>query len=256
MKWDPQQYERYATERSRPFIELVARVGARDPKRIVDLGCGPGTATVYLTERWPDAQVEGLDSSPEMIAAAAPLANSRLTFTVADAQTWTMPSDLDVLVTNALLQWVPNHVDLLVAWAKGLPADGWLAMQVPGNFAAPTHALMRELAASPRWRASLDGVLRHHDTVAAPTYYASRLQDAGLEVDVWETTYVHVLAGEDPVIEWLLGTGLRPVLDALPKSESDEFVAEFSAELRREYPPSEHGTLLPYRRVFAVGHRA
>ncbi|MCW2497100.1 trans-aconitate 2-methyltransferase [Jatrophihabitans sp.] len=255
MRWDPAQYNRYADERGRPFLDLLGRVGAQHPRRVVDVGCGPGTLTALLPPRWPAAVVEGLDSSPEMIASAEALSGPRLSFRVADAASWEVPADTDVIVSNALLQWVPGHLDLLRAWATMLPADGWLAAQVPGNFESPSHVLMRELASSPRWAAALEGVLRHQN-VADPQTYAALLLDAGLVADVWDTTYLHVLHGPDPVLEWLRGTGLRPVLAALSPADGAEFEQAFAAELRQAYPATEHGTLLPFRRIFLVGHRA
>src|SRR5579875_415446 len=253
MNWDPVQYERYADERGRPFVDLVARVAAGAPRRVVDLGCGPGTSTALLARRWPEAVVEGIDSSAEMIAAAtAP----GVTFRVGDVTEWPPQADTDVVVSNATLQWVPTHRELLSRWARGLPAEGWLAFQVPGNFAAPSHALMRSLASSPRWADALAGVLRIADPVASPDEYAALLLDAGLVVDVWETTYLHVLPGDDPVLEWLRGTGLRPVLAALSADEGAAFEAEFAVLLRGAYPATAHGTLFPFRRIFAVGHRA
>lgn len=250
MRWDPQVYGRYADERGRPFVDLLDRVGAEKPRRVVDLGCGPGTLTALLAQRWPDAQVEGLDSSAEMIAAAQPA--ERLTFRVQDVSSWTVPADADVVISNATLQWVPTHRELLASWAGALPPDGWLAFQVPGNFGAPSHALMRSLAAT--W--GVADVLRHEDAVATPAEYADLLLGAGLRVDVWETTYLHVLAGDDPVLQWVRGTGLRPVLAALSPSDADEFSAEYARLLREAYPPGEHGTVFPFRRIFAVGHRS
>ena len=258
MKWDPIQYGRYAEERARPFLDLVARVAAAAPRRVIDLGCGPGTLTALLGERWPGARVEGIDASPEMIAEALPLANPALTFRVGDIADWAMPADADVIVSNAALQWVPGHREVLRRCARQLPAGGWLAFQLPGNFGSPSHQLMRELAASPRWARHLDGVLRHHDSVGEPAEYAALLLEAGLRADVWESTYLHVLGGTDPVLEWVRGTGLRPVLAALDSSSQDpaDFEAEYAAALRAAYPATARGTLFGFRRVFAVGHRA
>lgn len=254
MRWDPQQYGRYAGERGRPFLDLVARIGASSPRRVVDLGCGPGSLTALLAQRWPGARIEGLDSSPEMIAAAPSAAG--LAFRVGDLAEWAPEPDVDVIVSNAALQWVPTHRDPLDRWASTLPAGGWLAFQVPGNFAAPSHTVLRELAVMPRWAARLGGALRHADVVAEPAEYATQLLDHGLAVDAWETTYLHVLPGSDPVLEWIRGTALRPVLAALPPAEVPEFEAELAGRLRVAYPPTPHGTLLPFRRVFVVGHRA
>jgi trans-aconitate 2-methyltransferase len=190
-----------------------------------------------------------------MIAAALPLADERLSFRVGDVTSWEPDSDVDVVVSNATLQWVPGHPALVTQWAAALPSGGWLAFQVPGNFDSPSHALMRSLAAAPRWSSSLAGVLRHHDAVGSPASYASLLMSAGLVADVWETTYLHVLPGPDPVLEWLRGTGLRPVLAALSAEDGAAFSAALAEALRDAYPATEHGTLFPFRRVFAVGHR-
>jgi trans-aconitate 2-methyltransferase len=256
MRWDPEQYGRYADERGRPFRDLLARVFADRPRRAVDLGCGPGTLTALLSDRWPDAVIEGVDSSAEMIAKARPLATDRLSFRVGDVADWAPPPDADVVVSNATLQWVPGHRELIARWAAALPTGGWLAFQVPGNFAAAGHRLMRELAGAPRWAERLAGVLRHHDAVAEPLEYARVLDASGLRADVWETTYLHVLTGPDPVLEWLRGTGLRPVLAVLDEAEGAEFCADLATRLREAYPPGQSGTIFPFRRIFAVGHKA
>ena len=167
-----------------------------------------------------------------------------------------MPTDADVVVSNAALQWVPGHRDLVRRWAGELPEDGWLGFQVPNNFGAPSHTLMRSLATSRRWAPLVGDVLRHHDAVATLDVYATLLLEAGLAIDVWETDYVHVLAGPDPVLEWVRGTGLRPILAALSPDDAAEFEAEYRQELRAAYPAHEYGTLFPFRRIFAVGHRS
>jgi trans-aconitate 2-methyltransferase len=254
MAWDPAQYAKYADERSRPFHDLLGRVRASAPRHVVDLGCGDGALTATLAARWPDALVEGIDSSPEMVAAGAALEGVSLR--VDDIAEWSVPADCDVIISNAALQWVPSHLDLLPKWAAALPAGGWLAFQVPGNFDAPSHRAVREVAADPRWAPALDGVLRG-DPVAGPEVYAGLLLAAGLEADVWETTYLHVLHGADPVLEWVRGTALRPVLAALSAEDAAAFQAELRERLRAVYPPSPGGaTLFPFRRIFAVGRRA
>ena len=253
MRWDPTQYGRFAAERDRPFFDLTARIEASAPRHVVDVGCGQGHLTATLAERWPDAIVEGFDSSPEMIADAADVAG--VTFSVADAGDWQPASDVDVIVSNAALQWVLRHQSLMTRWASALPSGGWLAVQVPGNFDSSSHVLMRRLAGESRWEAKLRGVVHHTDAVGTPESYAAVLLDAGLRADVWETTYLHVLAGDDPVLEWLRGTGLRPILAALSSDDAAEFAAQLAVELREAYPPGPHGTVFPFRRVFAVGHR-
>jgi trans-aconitate 2-methyltransferase len=258
VRWDPRRYSAYADERGRPFADLVTRIGHPAPRRVVDLGCGTGTLTATLADRWPDAIVEGIDSSPVMIDEARALAGGTLSFRVGDITAWRMPADTDVLVSNAALQWVPGHRELMAGWVAALPAGGWLAIQVPGNFEALSHTLMRGLACSARWAAQLGAVLRHHDAVAEPAEYAEMLLDTGgpgLAVEAWETTYVHVLPGDDPVLEWVRGTGLRPILHALSPDEAAEFEGDYGAALRAAYPRTRHGTLMPFRRVFVVAHR-
>ena len=253
MRWDPAQYGRFANERNRAFLDLTARIDASAPRHVVDVGCGPGHLTGLLARRWPHAVVEGIDSSPEMIAAAADLAG--VSFSLGDAGDWQPSGDVDVVVSNATLQWVPRHQQLMGQWASALPSGGWLAVQVPGNFDSPSHALMRSLADTERWAPELRNIIHHRDAVGTPDSYANVLLDAGMVADVWETTYLHVLQGRDPVLEWMRGTGLRPLLAELSPHDADEFCSQFAAELRKAYPPGPYGTLFPFRRVFAVGHK-
>jgi trans-aconitate 2-methyltransferase len=252
--WDPAQYARFSDERSRPFFDLTGQVGPAEPASVVDLGCGSGELTAELAVRWPAAAVRGLDSSAEMIERARGLAGNRLSFALADAADFDA-SGVDVLVSNALLQWVPGHQGLLCRWAAELNAGGWLAFQVPANFGSPSHRLMRELADSTRWRDRLAGVLRHDDAVAEPAEYLELLTGAGLRVNAWQTSYLHVLSGPDPVLEWVRGTGLRPVLQALGEDAAAEFVAEYAAQLRQAYPARPFGTVFPFLRTFVVAHK-
>jgi trans-aconitate 2-methyltransferase len=257
MEWDPQKYVEYADYRNRPFFDLTGRIAAREPTRVVDLGCGPGVLTAALAERWPAAAVTGVDSSPAMIRQAQQRVNAaNLNFVAGDLREWELPENLDVLVSNAALQWVPGHQDLMRSWLRGMKPGGWLAVQVPGNFAAPSHALMRMLAGSATWRDRLAGVLRHEDAVSEPQDYLALLLDEGCEADVWETTYQQVLHGADPVLEWVRGTGLRPILAALPAAEAAEFESEYATLLREAYPAGENGTVFGFRRIFAVGRKS
>ncbi|RKN08650.1 trans-aconitate 2-methyltransferase [Streptomyces radicis] len=264
-QWDPAQYARHSGDRARPLRDLIARVPALpDAPRIADLGCGPGRPSLLLAERWPDARVTGYDNSDAMLAEAATVAGplpggaGSLAFAHADLATWRPAEPFDLILSNAALQWVPGHVSAFPAWVAGLAPGGVLAFQVPGNFAAPSHVLMRELCASPRWRDRLGGVLRHPDAVLTPEGYFDALADLGSAVDVWETTYLHLLPGDDPVLDWLLGTGLRPVLTALDGDPGarEAFVDELRGALRAAYPRGPHGTLFPFRRVFAVATSA
>jgi trans-aconitate 2-methyltransferase len=259
--WDPAQYLSFADERSRPFYDLTGRIAAVSPRSVVDLGCGPGQLTASLAERWPGADVLGIDTSADMIEAARRLADAgaprrgTLTFRIEDVCDWRPEAPVDVIVSNAVLQWVPSHLDLLPRWAGWLADDGWLAFQLPGNFDQPSHAVLRELATADRWRAALaDAELNRQS--ADPAVYLDLLARAGLTVDAWETTYLHVLTGPDPVTEWYKGTGLRPVLAALESAQAAEFISEYGERVRKAYPAAPYGTVLPFRRVFVVAHKA
>ena len=251
-RWDPDRYARFSAPRSRPFDDLLARVGAQAPRVVVDVGCGSGELTCSLARRWPGASVRGFDPSPQMLAKAP--AGAGVEFSAGRAEDFDA-SGVDVVVSNAVLQWVPGHRDLLRRWAAQLPPGGWLAFQVPSNFEAPSHRLMRELASSPPWRHRLAGVLRGAESVAAPGEYLDLLRGAGLEADVWQTEYQHVLTGPDPVLEWVRGTALRPVLQALDAAAAAEFEREYAALLREAYPARPWGTPLPFLRTFAVSRR-
>ena len=243
--WDPERYLTFADERGRPFVELVARIGATAPGTVADLGCGPGNLTALLADRWPDASVVGIDSSAEMIAAAH---NDRVRFEVGDVRSWTGP--VDVLVSNATLQWVPGHLELLPRLVEQVTPGGWIAFQVPGNFDEPSHTIRTELAAEEPYAAHTGGVAvpSSHD----PAVYLDALAGLGCAVDAWETTYLHLLTGPDPVFAWVSGTGARPTLQALPDDLRPAFEEEFKRRLAAAYPEHEYGVVLPFRRIFVV----
>jgi len=262
VRWDPARYAAFSDERSRPFHDLVTRIGREAPRRVVDLGCGPGTLTATLAERWPSARVVGMDSSAEMLADAASIASAHpnLSFEQRAIEEWSPTAEDDVVVTNAALQWVPSHVSLLPGWLAAMPSGSWFAMQVPGNFDSPSHALMRAVAADGPWASVLDGVLRA-DPVLGPAGYLELFESNGFRADAWETTYMQLLQGPDPVLEWVRGTGLRPALAALDAADpsgalSSAYESEYAARLRQAYPTGPHGTVYPFRRVFAVARRS
>jgi trans-aconitate 2-methyltransferase len=271
MAWDPEQYVKFATHRERPFHELVARIGATAPDTVLDVGCGPGTATATLLRRWPSADVVGLDSSQQMVETARPLAETtaqggRLSFELQDAHDVDV-SRADVVLSNAMLQWIPDHRELLSTWATALKPGAWLAFQVPGNFDAPSHSLMRATASDGPWERPLRGVLRGPESVDDAEGYSALLMDQGLTVDAWETTYLQWLTGADPVLEWVKGTGLRPALTALEEHAPellDAFVEAYAARLREAYPSrtvrvegeSRELTALPFRRIFVVARKS
>ncbi|MFR9795958.1 trans-aconitate 2-methyltransferase [Streptomyces sp. MS06] len=263
--WDPVQYLRHADHRARPFADLLARVPALpgSPPRIADIGCGPGNATATLADRWPEAHITGYDNAPAMLDRAATEqegptpGGGRLDFVLADARTWEPAETHDLIVSNAALQWVDGHLGLLPGWIAALAPGGTLAFQVPDNADAPLHTLLRELARSARWRDRLGDVPRRPDSVHAPGAYLGALTALGCTTDVWQTTYQHVLHGEDAVLDWVRGTGLRPVLTVLGDDPAarDAFLDEYRTLLRAAYPRTPHGTVLPFRRLFAVARK-
>lgn len=252
--WDPTQYAKYADQRSRPFFELTARIGAVRPGLVYDLGCGPGELTASLADRWPDARVVGVDNDPAMLDRAAAHAGERVSFVDADLAGFVPPSEADVVVSNAAYQWVDGNADMLRRIAAGLPAGGWLAVQVPGNFSAPSHTVIRSLIAERRWQERTGGLRLREDPVLDAAGYGALFAAEGLRVDTWETTYNQVLQGADAVLEWVQGSALRPVLARLDPEGRRELLAELGPLLREAYPPGAAGTVFPFRRIFAVGH--
>src|SRR5262249_809478 len=214
MRWNVPQYEMFAGERARPFFDLLGRVPDGEVKTVIDLGCGTGEMTATLAERWPDAHVLGVDNSPDMLAAARPRAiPGRLPFEPGDARR-VRPAPVDRRISNAALHWVPDHEALFPRLAQAIAPGGALAVQMPANFDAPSHTVPRDIAADGPWADKLAGkVQKVH--VQPITYYARMFLELGFAVDAWETTYVHVLSGADPVLHWVKGTALRPVLNAL-----------------------------------------
>lgn len=248
--WDPEVYLGHEDLRARPFYELTGRIDEPSPRRVVDLGCGPGNLTAWLLRRWPAATMEAIDSSAEMVAAAQ---SRGIDARLGDVRDWLPRPDTDVVVCNAVLQWVPRHDALLRRWVRALSPGAWLAVQMPRNFDEPSHTLIRELVAEPPWQALGSRVQLDAMQVAEPTHYAELLASDGCEVDAWETTYVQRLTGPDPVLDWVSGTTLTPVKDALDTELWERFCAQLAPRLRRAYPPRADGTTwFPFRRVFAV----
>jgi trans-aconitate 2-methyltransferase len=262
--WSPAEYNRHRGERHRPFHELVARVAVERPSVVVDLGCGDGALTATLAERWPDARVRGVDSSEDMIGAALASQESslaaardagRLSFERGALEAFTSTEAVDVVVANASLQWVADHEALVPRLAALVAPGGALAFQVPQNFDAPSHTLLREVARAPRWAARLEAAAERPWPCLSTARYVEVLAGLGFAVDAWETEYFHVLPGEDAVLGWTSGTALRPVIAALDEADAAAFRAEYGARLREAYPRRAHGTVFPFRRQFVVAHR-
>jgi trans-aconitate 2-methyltransferase len=256
MAWDPAVYLKFADERLRPGFDLLARVGDLPPGPIVELGCGTGVHSRAIASRWPDRAVSGLDSSAEMLtqAGASP---SPVSWVQADIKTWSAPEKAALIFTNATLQWLDDHERLFPHLMRQLVPGGILAVQMPRNFDAPSHVLMRETANEAPWAARLAPLLRH-DPVARPEIYYDRLISlASGGIDLWETEYLHVLSGpengESAVLSWVRGTALRPLFTPLDAAEQTEFAKRYDAKLHRAYPRRANGmTLFPFRRLFLV----
>jgi trans-aconitate 2-methyltransferase len=254
MAWDPNTYLSFEAERTRPAAELLARVPADDPGTVVDLGSGSGNSTALLAARWPKARLEGVDSSPDMLAKAA-ASGLAAQWVEADITIWTPAAAPDVIFSNAALQWVPEHEVLLPRLMALLPQGGVLAFQVPRNFAEPCHTLIHEIAANGRWAETLKGV-RDWWNVRAPEDYFVILEPFAARLDIWETRYVQVLEGDDAVYRWMSGTGLRPFAAALEGAEREAFLDAYRQAVAKAYPRRASGkTLYPFQRLFAVAVR-
>ncbi|HWW04737.1 trans-aconitate 2-methyltransferase [Collimonas sp.] len=251
--WDAKQYMHFGNERLRPALDLLAYVPEQEPQRVVDLGCGTGNVSALLKARWPAADVLGVDSSENMLAAAA-AAVPECRFEHADLAHWQPDGLLDVIYSNATLQWLPDHPALLPRLLSFLRRGAWLAVQMPAMHNAPLRQMQAELARSPAFAPHLQKVPQHPSILTAENYY-DLLRSHCTKLDIWETTYLHTLRGADAVAEWAAGTSLRPYLDALPEDQRPAFRAAYAAAMRTAYPQRENGvTLLPFKRLFIVAN--
>jgi trans-aconitate 2-methyltransferase len=252
--WDPAQYAKFGDHRLRPALDLIGRIPDIDARRIVDLGCGPGEITEMLAARWPEAEVVGLDSSPDMLKKSQAL-NGRARFVEGDVATWSAEPKVDLLFSNACLQWLGDHDHLFPELLRQVAQGGTIAVQMPHNHSQPSHTLIAALSEREPFRATLAGRLRH-DPVADPDVYWRLLKPLVARIDVWEVDYLQVLAGDDPVLNWTMGTALRPVLDALDDDLRPRFVEAYRDGLRQAYPREADGsTLFPFRRLFILAQR-
>jgi trans-aconitate 2-methyltransferase len=261
MTWNPAQYLRFAGERLRPALDLLARIPLDNPRTIVDLGCGAGNVTALLGERWPDARIIGVDSSPDMLreARAATRNDPRFSFVAADLGQWQPDAPVDLVYSNAALHWLPDHAALFARVATMVAPEGVLAVQMPDNFRAPSHTNIASIARGERWKAKLGRVVREPPVATAADYFAW-LTPLMTTVDIWLTEYLQILRpgkdGEHPVAAWTKGTWLVPILEALDEGERGEFLRDYARRLALDYPAMADGrTLFPFRRLFIVATR-
>jgi len=258
MTWNPEQYLRFGGHRLRPVLDLIAAIDLTDPGRVIDLGCGPGNATMLLRERWPDCVLAGLDNDPAMLEKARrDFADEQ--WQEGDAAEWAATAEegrFDLVFSNAALHWLTDHAFLFPRLLRAVAPKGILACQMPRNFSAPSHALLRETMRDPRWRDRL-AAFADWEPVAEPTAYYDWLSPLASALDIWETEYLQVLHGEDAVLEWVKGSALVPVRDALDAGDYAEFLERYRLKLREAYPRRSDGaTLLPFRRLFIVARAA
>jgi trans-aconitate 2-methyltransferase len=253
--WNPDLYLQFANERNQPILDLVARIHLADPRRIIDLGCGPGNSTALLHQRWPEADTTGLDNSPDMLAAAAK-AYPPMKWQEGDAGTWTADVPFDLVFSNAALQWVPDHATVLPRLLEQAGQPGALAVQMPLHFESPVHQLILEIARDPAWRHCMEQAV-HAIRVERPGFYYDLLQPHAARLDLWETIYHHILDGPQAIVDWIRGTGLRPFLQALPdEGQKSRFLELLLAGVTEAYPRQKDGRVLfPFRRLFLVAYR-
>lgn len=251
MAWDPKLYAAFTAPRLRPALDLLARIDHDNPAQVVDLGCGIGNVTRLLATRWPRARTLGVDSSAEMLAAAAEHP-APITWSQADAGTWSPADKVDVLFSNAVLHWLDDHHSLLPRLIGHIAPGGVLAVQMPHNHYANSHTIMAQAAQAGPWATILQPLARRFPVADADVYY-DILSPLAHRLDIWETEYLHVLEGDNPVVQWTMATALRPLLDALDEPHRSAFLAEYSRRIADAYPRRADGkTVFPFRRIFLV----
>ncbi len=253
--WNPKQYLKFAEERSRPCRDLIGRIALEMPGRIVDLGCGPGNSTAALAERWPEAEICGVDSSADMIVSARG-AYPGQQWIEADISRWKAKKPVDLIFSNAALQWVGDHAQLLPELMRRLNPGGALAVQMPANYhTAPAHRAMRELAAGSLWRDKFPSEVRQWHC-HGPDFYYGVLQSVSQKLDIWTSEYIHILNGPEDILQWYIGTGLRPYLDILTAPDRETFIAAYQGLITASYPKQSDGRVLfPFRRLFFIAYR-
>ena len=252
--WNPSLYLRFGDERTRPCLDLIQRIGLAEPRRIVDLGCGPGNSTATLRARWPVAQITGVDNSAEMLSQARQ-SGVDAQWSEADVAQWQPAEPADLIFSNAAFQWIPNQRVILPRLLGHLRPAGVLAIQVPYHLQSPAHVAIEELCAEPPWRAWLDPRPEPFEILEPDGYYRL-LAPLTAKLEIWQTTYWHILERPTSIVEWMRGTGLRPYLERLPAEEQETFLAAYQAKVEKAFPAQpDGGALFPFPRLFLVAQR-
>jgi trans-aconitate 2-methyltransferase len=251
--WDPALYLKFTDHRLRPALDLMARVPLADAASIYDLGCGPGNVTRIIAERWPRARVTGVDSSPEMLAKARAIPG--ITWQQSDLARWRAEAPADLVYSNAAFHWLDDHASLFPHLLAQVRPGGFLAVQMPRQQINPTHRILYEIARQPAWAAQTMPGLRENPVAEPDAYYEWLGRDAA-QLDIWEVEYLQALEGDNAVLNWVLGSIARPVVDRLPPAQQNAFLEIYGARLAAAYPRRPDGrTLLPFRRLFIVAQR-
>lgn len=255
--WNPDLYRRFETERTRPAAELLARVplSALEGGSISDLGCGPGNSTELLFNAAPHTRITGIDTSEAMLSQAR-LRLPSCDFQQADIRFWRPQQPQNLIYANASLQWITDHAALLPHLVRQLTADGVLAIQMPDNLEQPSHRLMRKVAMEGEWRTKIGEAERLRERLLSAESYYDLLVGQGCRVDIWRTTYYHVMPSAQAIVDWLRATGLRPFLNALDEGEQATFLQRYLSELQQVYcRRQDHSVLLAFPRLFIVAQR-
>lgn len=250
-KWDPTQYLTFGNERLQPALDLLARIPLKAPKTIVDLGCGPGNVTGFLMERWPDANVSGVDGSSEMLERAR-AEHPQVSWVQGDMNTWAPESPVDLIYSNAALHWLDDHASVFPRIMSLVTKGGYLAAQMPRNWFAPSHTVITEVVKDGPWRETLEPLIRPNPTGGPEDYYEI-LTPHTSSLALWETEYCQILEGENPVAEFVKGSQLKRFLDALDEPLRTQFWETYCEGILAAYPKRADGrTLFPFRRLFIV----
>ena len=253
--WNPQLYLKFSDQRGRPAADLVSQIHLESPKHIIDLGCGTGNSTERLHQRWPEAHLAGLDSSPAMLRQAREN-HPEWDWIESTIENWAASATYDLVFSNAALHWVRQHDDLFPRLVERVAPRGALAVQMPHNAGSPATQAMKKIASDPRWSAALAGASETTFVQRADFYYEV-LRKLSSRLNIWETEYLQVVDGPRAILDWLRSTGMRPYLERLPdQAQRDQFEAMCLAEFEQAYPADDQGkTLFPYRRLFIVAYR-